>query len=483
LCLITNKFILSKKAIIIGAGLGSLATALRLTTHGYKVEIIEKHHQAGGRLNQLKKDGFTFDVGPSFFSMSYEFTELFDYCKIQNPLEMNELNPVYSVYFAGKEKPYSIYKELDKLAQEFADIEPNFKEKAERYLKSAGEIFHDTEHVIIKRNYDNLFQYAVALMTVPLKHSPKLVRTMWTELERYFDSEHVKVIFSLVAFFLGSTPFDTPAVYSLLNYTELKHDGYWNIKGGMYKIVEEIQKILINRDVRFHFNTEITKVNYNNTKVQTVIDSTGKEWNADIFICNGDAAAFRGKVLKRKKYSEEKLDKKHWTLAPFTIYLGIKGKLDNLHHHNYFLGSNFKQYADNIFKLSVNPEKPYYYVNASSKSNADCAPEGCENLFILCPVPDRRFKNDWSDREELADTILKDMSERIGYDLIANRITQTIYAPDDWESMFNLYRGSGLGLAHGLNQVAAMRPNNKDEEFNNLYYVGASTVPGTGYLL
>jgi len=303
---------------------------------------------------------------------------------------------------------------------------------------------------------------------------------MWTELERHFDSEHVKVIFSLVAFFLGSTPFDTPAVYSLLNYTELKHDGYWNIKGGMYKIVEEIQKILVARGVQFHFKTEIASVSEQNGKITGFTDTTGKTWTADIYVCNADAASFRGKILKRKKYTEEKLDKKHWTLAPFTIYLGVKGKLDNLHHHNYFLGSNFKQYADNIFKLSVNPEKPYYYVNASSKSNPDCAPEGCENLFILCPVPDRRYKNDWSDREALADTILKDMSERIGYDLIANRVTQTIYAPDDWESMFNLYRGSGLGLAHGLNQVAAMRPNNKDEEFDNLYYVGASTVPGTG---
>lgn len=470
----------SKKVLIIGSGLGSLATALRLTTHGYQVEILEKHHQAGGRLNQLKKDGFTFDIGPSFFSMSYEFTELFKYCNIPNPLQMNELNPVYSVYFAGKKEPYSIYKELDKLAQEFADIEPDFKAKAEKYLKSAGEIFHDTEHVIIKRNYNNLFQYAVALMTVPKKHAPKLIRSMWAELERHFDSEHVKVIFSLVAFFLGSTPFDTPAVYSLLNYTELKHDGYWNLKGGMYKIVEEIQKILINRGVQFHFNTEIASMSEANGKINGFTDTTGKVWNADIYVCNADAASFRGKILNRPKFSEAKLDKKHWTLAPFTIYLGVKGKLDNLHHHNYFLGSNFKQYADNIFKLSVNPEKPYYYVNASSKSNPDCAPEGCENLFILCPVPDRRYKNDWSDREALADTILKDMSERIGFDLIANRVTQTIYAPDDWEGMFNLYRGSGLGLAHGLSQVAAMRPKNKDEEFDNLYYVGASTVPGTG---
>jgi phytoene desaturase len=316
----------SKKVVLIGSGLGSLATALRLTTHGYQVEIIEKHHQAGGRLNQLKKDGFTFDVGPSFFSMSYEFTELFDYCKIPNPLQMNELNPVYSVYFAGKKEPYSIYKELNKLAQEFADIEPDFEAKAEKYLKRAGEVFHDTEHVIIKRNYDNLFQYALALLTVPKKHSPLLVRSMWTELERHFDSEHVKVIFSLVAFFLGSTPFDTPAVYNLLNYTELKHDGYWNIKGGMYKIVEEIQKILINRGVQFHFNTEITGIKEHNGKISSVTDQNGKDWNADIFICNADAAAFRGKILKRKKYTEKKLDKKHWTLAPFTIYSGCERK-------------------------------------------------------------------------------------------------------------------------------------------------------------
>ena len=303
---------------------------------------------------------------------------------------------------------------------------------------------------------------------------------MWKELESNFESEHVKVIFSLVAFFLGSTPFDTPAVYSLLNYTELKHDGYWNIKGGMYKIVEEIILLLEQRGVKIHYNVEIDDFRYTNNKITGFVDKNGKTWNADIFVCNSDAAAFRGKVLKRKQFSTEKLDKMHWTLAPFTIYLGVKGKIDQLHHHNYFLGSNFKSYADSIFKLSVNPEKPYYYVNVTSQSNPESAPEGCENLFILCPVPDLRYKKNWADREALADNILKDMSERIGFDLIENRISQTIYAPDDWQEMFNLYQGSGLGLAHGLNQVAALRPKNKDEDFSNLYYVGASTVPGTG---
>lgn len=472
---------MNKKVLIIGTGLGGLATALRLSSKGYAVEMVEKYHQAGGRLNQLKKDGFTFDVGPSFFSMSYEFDELFKYCELPNPLKMNELDPVYGVYFSNRKTPFLIHKDLKKLAQEFEGIETDFVEKATKYLRQAQALFHDTEHVIVKRNYDSLLQYAAALVRVPLKHVPLLWRTMWNELERNFDSEEVKIIFSLVAFFLGATPFDTPAVYSLLNYTELQHDGYWNIKGGMYQIVEKIKAILLAKGVKIHFNTEIVSVQKNQQgKIESVVDKEGKHWAADIFVCNADAAAFRGKILQRSKYTTAKLDKMDWTLAPFTIYLGVRGKIKDVHHHTYFLGDNFKEYADRIFKLSVNPDKPYYYVNVSSKSNPQCAPEGCENLFILCPVPDLRYKPNWDDRELLANNILTDLSERIGFDLIGNRLTQTIFDPIDWRDKFNLYRGSGLGLAHGLNQVAALRPANKDEKLNNLYYVGASTIPGTG---
>jgi phytoene desaturase len=167
-------------------------------------------------------------------------------------------------------------------------------------------------------------------------------------------------------------------------------------------------------------------------------------------------------------------------LAPFTIYLGVKGQIPGIAHHNYFLGNNFKAYADMIFKTSVAPEKPYYYVNVASKSNPGCAPEGCENLFILCPVPDLRYKPDWSDADKLANDIIQDLGERVGYDIANNIITRTVYTPIDWKGMFNLYKGSGLGLAHGMNQIGALRPANKDEKFNNLYYVGASTHPGTG---
>lgn len=307
-----------------------------------------------------------------------------------------------------------------------------------------------------------------------------MFRSMWTELSNTFQSEEARVIFSLVAFFLGSTPFQTPAVYSLLSYTELEHDGYWNVKGGMYRIVEELLRLIKERGVTIHYNTEITSVQTSDGKIRCFVDAKGKEWDADIYVANSDAASFRGKILKREKFTAEKLDAMEWTLAPFTIYLGVKGKIPNLIHHNYFLGSNFKDYADTIFKTSVTPEKPYYYVNVSSKSNPESAPEGCENLFILCPVPDLRHKPDWKDADQFANVILEDLSARIGYDLKSTTLTKTILTPTDWQNQFNLYQGSGLGLAHGLNQVGGWRPSNKDEKFSNLFYVGASTTPGTG---
>ncbi len=470
---------MAQSALIVGAGLGGLSTALRLASQGYKVTIIEKHNKPGGRLNILQSEGFTFDMGPSFFSMSYEFKEMFKSCGVPDPLRYNELDPLYAVYFANKEKPYYIHKDLEKLAGEFPN-EKDFVAKINRYLKGADSIFHDTEYRIVKRNYDSLFDYAKALASVPLKHSPKLLRTMWEELSKHFETEEVKIIFSLVAFFLGATPFDTPAVYSLLNYTELVHDGYWNVKGGMYSIVTSMVKLLEEKGVDIVLNTEVVAVEAMPGIVEGFKDQNGKIWKADFYVVNGDAASFRGKILGRKKFAEPELDKMKWTLAPFTIYLGVKGKVPNLHHHNYFLGSNFKDYAGSIFRSSVSPEKPYYYVNVSSKSNPECAPEGCENIFILCPVPDLRFKESWTDARSLADNILEDMKERTGFDFKANTLTETILTPIEWRNMFNLYKGSGLGLAHDLNQVGGMRPKNKDEYFNNLYYVGASTVPGTG---
>ena len=469
-----------KKALIVGTGLGGLTAALRLSKLGFQVEMVEKYHQPGGRLNQLKKDGFTWDLAPTFFSMSYEFKEFVRSTGIEMPFEFVELDPLYAVNFSGSDKFYQIHKNLEKLAKEFEKIEPDFEAKMTRYLAGAGKLFHDTEDVIIRKNFDNMAHFLFQMSKVPWKHAPKMLRSMWKEMDRHFESHEVKVIFSLVAFFLGATPFDTPAVYSLLSYTEMVHDGYHNVKGGMYKIVEGLLKEMEKSGIKIHYNTEIIGFVEDDGELDYLVDSHGERWYADLFIINADAAAFRSKVFKREKFKEEKLDSMKWTLAPFTMYIGVKGKVDSLHHHNYFLGNNFEEYAGKIFKNSISLDKPYYYVNVNSRHNPECAPAGHESMFVLCPVPDLRFKPDWSDREKLAENILEDISQRIGFDINANLVSLTIMDPKDWERTFNLYRGSGLGLAHDLNQIGGFRPKNYDEVFGNVFYVGASTVPGTG---
>jgi phytoene desaturase len=229
---------MSKSVLVAGAGLGGLATALRLAKKGFKVEVIEKNSQAGGRLNQIKKDGFTFDTGPSFFSMSYEFREFANDCNIDIPFRYIELDPLYTVNFSNSPKIYYMHKDIKKLAEQFRDVEPEFEENMARYLRKSGRLFHDTADLVIKNNFDSLFSYFITLMRVNPVHIPVLFRSFWQEVRQNFSSKEARQIISLVAFFLGRTPFDTMAIYTLLSYTEFQHDGYYNVEGGMYKIVE-----------------------------------------------------------------------------------------------------------------------------------------------------------------------------------------------------------------------------------------------------
>lgn len=471
---------MSKKVLVAGAGIGGLATALRLAKMGFEVEIVEKNNQAGGRLNQIKKDGFTFDTGPSFFSMSYEFEAFAKECGIELPFKYYSLDPLYSVNFIDNPKTFFLYKDIDKLSAQFEDIEPGFKQKMEKYLEKSGRLFHDTVDLVIKNNFDSYFAYIVTLMRVNPVHIPVLFRSFWQQVNRHFTSKEARQIISLVAFFLGRTPFDTMAIYTLLSYTEFKHDGYFNVEGGMYKIVEGFVAELEKARVKINYNTEITGFSGSSGKLEALVDKTGKVWKADAFLVNADAAVFRNSVLKREKFSDEKMARMNWTMGYLTFYIGIKCKLPQANHHNYFLGSNYEEYSNNILQNPGTPEKPYYYVNVLSKHNPQCAPEGCESLFFVCPVPNLLHKTDWSDRDSIVTSIIADFSKRINKDIEPEIVSKTVYTPEDWQNQFNLYKGSGLGLSHNMKQIGAFRPSNFDEQFKNVFYVGASTLPGAG---
>ena len=339
---------MNKKVIIVGAGLGALASGLLLSRKGYKVEFIEKNSQAGGRLNQIKKDGFTFDTGPSFFSMSFVFKDFIEKCELDIPFKFVELDPLYSVNFKGSDKTFHLNKDIKQLAKQFVDIEPDFEEKMEKYLKKSKQLFEDTFDIVIRNNFDSVFDYVFKLMQVNPIHIPQLFNSFYTHVQKHFSSKEAKQVISLVAFFLGRTPFDTMAIYSLLSYTEFRHDGYYNVEGGMYNIVNGLVAELEKNGAVFHFNSEIIKVEKENDKVKKVIDKEGKEYLGDVFLINADAALFRGRVLNREKYCENKLAKMEWTMGYLTFYVGIKGKLPQLNLHNYYLGDNFEEYAKDV---------------------------------------------------------------------------------------------------------------------------------------
>lgn len=470
---------MGKSVLVVGAGLAGLSTALRLVKKGYRVEIIEKNKQCGGRLNQLKLDGFTFDTGPSFFSMSYEFTELANDCNITLPFKYYSLDPLYTVSFRNSDLTYHLYKDPVKLAEQFKGIEPGFEAKMRKYLDKCGRLFHDT-NIVIKSNYNSLLHYLFTLPRVGPAHIGTLFRSFWGQVSRYFSSQEVREILSLVAFFLGRTPFDTPATYTLLSYTEFMHDGYFNVEGGMYKIVEGIVEELKKENVKITCDTEITGFEADGKKLKCLIDSNKRKWTADIIVINADAAVFRGTVFQRPEFSEEKLDSKEWTMGSLTVYLGIKGKLPEIQHHNYYLGNNYREYAGKVYTSSDITDTPYYYVNVLSRSNPECAPPDCESLFFVCPVPDLRYKKNWDDKDLIVDRIIDDFSRKINKDIKPLIVSRTVYTPVDWRDQFNLHRGSGLGLSHKMLQIGAFRPKNYDEVFKNVFYTGASTIPGTG---
>ncbi len=471
---------MNKNVLIIGTGLGGLSTGLRLASRGYKVTFVEKNKQAGGRLNQLKKDGFTFDVGPSFFSMPYEFEELVRDCGIEMPFEFVELDPLYTVSFRGSNKQYSLYKDIDKLSAQFEGVEPDFKNKFTTYLKKCEELYNDTVDIAIKQNFDSIPAYIKALMQVNPIHLPVLVKTFWKQITSHFESKEARQIVSLIAFFLGRTPFDTNAIYTLLSHIEFTHTGYYNVKGGMYTIVTSLVSELQKLGATFHYETEIKDYHSHNGKLKSLTDQNGKSWEADIFVINADAAFFRGTVFKRKKFAPKKLSKMSWTMGYLTFYVGINKKLPQVEHHNYYLGNNYQAYAKDVMNNPGTLEKPYYYVNVVSKHNPDCAPEGCEALFFVCPVPNLLYKKNWNDKDEIVSSIIEDFSDRIHQDLSKKIVLQMEYTPEDWHNQFNLYKGAGLGLSHHMLQIGALRPKNYDEEFSNTFYVGASTIPGAG---
>ena len=359
-------------------------------------------------------------------------------------------------------------------------MEPNFISKMDRYLRYGSSLFEDTIDIAVRQNFDSLKHYVKSLSKINKKHIPLLFTSYQNHVNRYFSSPELRQILSLSAYFLGNTPHKTNGVYTLLSHTEFVNNGYHYVHGGMYKIIEGLIIELKKENVNIIYNSEIVNVQRSNKTVIAVIDKKGKRYEADQFVINVDPLIFRNKILHKRKYMEKIIERKHWSMGMLTIYVGIDIKLRNLAVHNYYIGKESNYHEMNNFKHYNLPNTPYYYVNIQSRYNPDAAPEGCDALMFVVPVPNLIYKKDWSDKDDIVSNIIKDFSNRIGMNIKSHIKTLKVFTPVEWQKKFNLFCGAALGLSHSMDQTGYLRPSNMDKEFKNLFYTGCSTVPGIG---
>ncbi|MFH0970682.1 MAG: phytoene desaturase family protein [Candidatus Diapherotrites archaeon] len=480
-----------RKIIIIGAGLGGLALAARLAHQGNEVHLFEKNAAPGGRVTQRKVRGYTIDLGPSFLLMPGEFEELFAYCREPLPKDWELLpqHPLYRLHFANQsfldidsdiptmQKNFHTY-DAENAAQNFQSFLDFLAYEQEKYsIVYEKFITRPTKKItslIFSRDIVSLFQ-------LDGFHS------MWENMHPFFDDENLKLAFSFQSMYIGESPLLTPGTYSIIPFIELTQ-GAWYPKKGMYSIIQHIEKLAKKKGVVFHYQQKVKEILIHERKTKGIELENGKIIHADVVISNLDLPATYHSLIpkeKRKKYTDEKLSKLRYGCSAFILCIGTTAHYEQLTHHNFFFSEDYKKNIDEIFQTHTIPMDPSFYVNVSTKTNPSIAPKGKNLFYVLVLVPRSAEKDgkkvDWpAYKKEYAQHVIT-LLEKKGLNGLSKKINMLeILTPDDWENMVGMHLGSTFGLSPIFSQSTIFRPNQKSEEFQNLYFVGASTHPGGG---
>jgi phytoene desaturase len=470
---------LSKKAIIIGAGFAGLSAAAFMAKAGWDVTVIEKNETAGGRAKQLKAEGFTFDMGPSWYWMPDVFERFFEQFgkKVSDYYGLVRLDPSYRVYWQNETVDIPAnYSELKNL---FESIENGSGEKLDHYLKEAFAKYRiGVQDLVYKpgRSFTEFLDWNVVKNIFKLD----VFTSVRSHVAKYFKDERLRQLMEFPILFLGARPQNTPALYSLMNYADIV-GGTWYPKGGMFNIVKAMQKLAEEQGAEFHFEEEAKQIFIEKGKAKKIVTNKN-EYNADVIISGADYYFTESQLLpsEYRSYTETYWEKK--VLAPSCLlyYVGLNKKLDNLPHHSLFFDVSFEKHADEIYSDPQWPDEPLFYLSVTSKSDDTVAPAGCENLVVLIPVASGLKNDSELLREFYFQKIINRLEKHTNQSISDAIIFKKTFSVSDFEREYNSYKGNAYGLANVLSQTAIFRPSCRSKKVKNLFYTGQLTVPGPG---
>ncbi len=470
---------MSKKAVVIGAGFAGLSAAAFMAKGGWDVTVIEKHITAGGRARQFTEGGFTFDMGPSWYWMPDVFERFFQQFgkQVGDYYTLQRLDPSYRIFWNNHHTDLPAdYGHLKKL---FDSIEPGSGRQLDKYLNEAAHKYRiGMQRLVYKpgRSLTEFFDWEVATNILRLN----IFTSIKKHVAKHFKNPMLQQIMEFPVLFLGALPEATPALYSLMNYADIK-GGTWYPQGGMYAIVKAMQQLAEGLGVQFRFGEAATEIVVEGGSAKGVAVSSGFH-HADVVISGADYHFTETNLLPQqyRSYNEAYWDKR--VLAPSCLlyYIGLNKKLGNLLHHNLFFDVPFEQHAQEIYADPQWPQQPLFYLNVPSKTDNAAAPEGGENLMFLIPVASGLTEDSETLREHYFKMVVKRVEQHTGEKVSDNIVYKKTFSVTDFVQEYNAYKGNAYGLANTLLQTAILKPSCRSRKVSNLFYTGQFTVPGPG---
>jgi phytoene desaturase len=462
---------MDKKIAIVGAGVGGLATAARLAKKGYSVEVFEKLGECGGRNHLLEDKGFKFDMGPSFVLMPDFFEEVFSYCRedIKEYLDLKAIDPGYTIFFPDGDS-LTVYRDSARTKDELEKIEPGSSIGFDGFIRETAKIYRTVKPLL----YDCFTPKAVFNPSYwGLLGKIRAFDSYWQMARKFFKSEKLCYAFTFEAMFMGVSPFNAPAFYSIISYADHVQK-IFHPMGSMYQIPLALEKMAKKFGARFHYNSEVKKIKPVNGAL--ILELDGRQEPFDKIVVNADYAYAQSQLLGRR------IPDYKYSCSVYLIYLGLKQKVNGFAHHNLFFSNDLKRNLNQIFKEKAMPDDPSFYVHVPTVTDPSLAPAGKEIFYILVPVANlEKNKEDISRYEEMLRRIVFDkISEKLGSRIEGLIEVEHRFYPKDFIGRYNIKYGATFGLAHNLMQSAFFRPPNFDHKIKNLYFVGASTQPGGG---